>query len=371
MSAPRIAFFVSSHGFGHAARSCAVMEALGARRPGIGLDIFTTTPPWFFAESLSVPFSHHGVQSDIGVLQKNSLEEDLSGTVRELDKFVPFDETEAAALAVRLQQLGVEAVLCDIAPLGIHVAHRAGVPAILIENFTWDWIYAGYLDREDGFGPAMEYLSGCFGEADYHIQTRPACAPGNVDLVVSPVSRQPRLSSPVIRKRLGLSGADTLVLITMGGIPENHEFLGHLKTIRDVTFILPGIATEAHRDGNLIRLPHHSEFYHPDLVGACSAVIGKLGYSTLAEAYHAGIPFGYVMRPRFRETESLAAFADQHLPSVRISDTDFRAGRWTGCLAELLTRPAISGERSNGAERVAEFVLNVLTYRKSKNQMRK
>ena len=33
---------------------------------------------------------------------------------------------------------------------------------------------------------------------------------------------------------------------------------------------------------NLILLPHHSVFFHPDLVNASDAVVGKLGYSTLA-----------------------------------------------------------------------------------------
>jgi hypothetical protein len=31
---------------------------------------------------------------------------------------------------------------------------------------------------------------------------------------------------------------------------------------------------------NLVLLPHHSGFYHPDLVNASDAVIGKVGYST-------------------------------------------------------------------------------------------
>lgn len=56
MSTRCIAYFVSPHGFGHAARSCAIMSALQAREPGIGLEIFTTVPRWFFAESLAAAF---------------------------------------------------------------------------------------------------------------------------------------------------------------------------------------------------------------------------------------------------------------------------------------------------------------------------
>jgi len=31
--------------------------------------------------------------------------------------------------------------ICEIAPMGILVAKETRVPAILVDNFTWDWIY--------------------------------------------------------------------------------------------------------------------------------------------------------------------------------------------------------------------------------------
>jgi hypothetical protein len=44
MTAPglRIACFVSSHGFGHAARASAIMEAVTEKNSSICFDIFTT-----------------------------------------------------------------------------------------------------------------------------------------------------------------------------------------------------------------------------------------------------------------------------------------------------------------------------------------
>ena len=55
-------------------------------------------------------------------------------------------------------------------------------------------------------------------------------------------------------------------------------------------------------------MPHHSAFYHPDLVNASDAVVGKLGYSTVAEAALAGVSYAYVPRNQFRETESFGKF---------------------------------------------------------------
>ena len=50
----RLAYFVSPHGFGHAARACAVMQAMRAVWPRVVFEVFTLVPEWFFAESLEV-----------------------------------------------------------------------------------------------------------------------------------------------------------------------------------------------------------------------------------------------------------------------------------------------------------------------------
>jgi hypothetical protein len=51
MRIKRIAYFVSPHGFGHAARAAAVMEALSEIDTGVQFEIFTTVPFWFFRDS--------------------------------------------------------------------------------------------------------------------------------------------------------------------------------------------------------------------------------------------------------------------------------------------------------------------------------
>jgi len=65
----RIAFFISPHGFGHAARAASVMEALAQIEPSYRFDIFTTVPAWFFAKSNSFTFKYHRLLTDIGLVQ--------------------------------------------------------------------------------------------------------------------------------------------------------------------------------------------------------------------------------------------------------------------------------------------------------------
>src|SRR5512136_69870 len=117
-----VAFFISPHGFGHAARAAAVIDGLDRIKPLVRAQVFTLVPRWFFRESLTAPFTYHRLLNDIGLAQKTSLVEDIPETLRRLNKFVPFSPLLISGLARRIQKLKCTMVICDIAPLGIAVA---------------------------------------------------------------------------------------------------------------------------------------------------------------------------------------------------------------------------------------------------------
>lgn len=357
-----ITYFISSHGYGHVARSTAVMAATHQYIPSVRFEIFTQSPLWFFEDSLTNAIGYHNLMSDIGLVQKNSLIEDIPETMRRLADFLPFDQVRVERLAHQVKQLGCRLIVCDIAPLGIAVAKAAGLPVVLIENFTWDWIYEGYLAAEAGLRPYISYLQSWFVAADYHIQTQPVCQPQPVHLTTAPVSRRSRTPAQETRQQLGLPAQAKAVLLTMGGIAWDYNtFMERLTGQSNVYFIVPGGSERVERRDNLVLLPHHSEFYHPDLINAVDAVIGKLGYSTVSEVYHAGIPFGYTPRPEFRESGKLEHFVDQHINSVAVTPTQFESGAWLSRLPELLALPRVERSERNGADQVAQFIAGLFT----------
>ena len=293
---PVFGYFISPHGFGHAARAAAVMSAFQERRPQIRFEIFTTVPQWFFEESLSGPFGYHEQLTDVGLVQKGPLCADLPGTVARLNQFFPFDGDAVKQLAEKVNRWNCAMIFCDISPMGIAVAQEAGVPSVLVENFTWDWVYREYVSELPGFKAHMDYLESYFSSADFHIQTSPVCSKGPVDLTTGPVGRSPRQNRWQVRDRLGIPGEAPMVLITMGGIPKQHRFTDQLARQKGIFFVAPGGGTSRGVAGNVTLLPHHSEYFHPDLVGAADAVVGKVGYSTLSEIYHGEVPYGYIKR---------------------------------------------------------------------------
>ncbi|RJP80081.1 MAG: hypothetical protein C4522_08485 [Desulfobacteraceae bacterium] len=359
-SGPRIACFVSSHGFGHAARASAIMEAVTDKNPSTGFDIFTTTPEWFFQESLSQTFSYHFVQTDVGLAQTTPFHTDLILTMEQLNRFYPFQDRLVSGLVRRLKDNEITMVICDISPLGIETARQAGIPSVLIENFTWDWIYEEY---ERSFPPIkthIQYLKTLFQSADFHIQTEPVGFRQNADLTAMPAGRKPKNTRAVIRNRLGIQPDDNMILITTGGIKQQLDFSEKLKKQKKITFVIPGGGNHFEISGNIIRFSHHSEFYHPDLVNAADAVVGKAGYSTIAEAYHARIPFGYVSRPDFRESDRLAEFIQQEMTGLPIPEPEFQDGSWVDRIEELLALTVSRQTAPNGADTIADFLLRLI-----------
>jgi len=357
----KIAYFITPHGFGHAARASAVMGALLKKNPNLHFDIFTWVPKWFFDHTLAGHFDYFPYETDVGMVQNNSLTENFPATVQKLDAMLPFCVPCLGGLVTQIKLDKCALVLCDVAPMGIAVARAAGIPSILIENFTWDWIYEGYLEQAPALVPHIKYLKKIFTETDYLIQTHPLCETKHADLTVPPISRPIKTPAAEIRHALGIPLSAKVVLLTMGGMHWDYTFLQKLESQNNTYFIIPGsVENEMVIRNNLVLLPHASPYFHPDLINAADAVVGKVGYSTLAEIYQAGIPFGYVTRAQFTESAILVDFIQREMTGIEITPSEFETGNWTAKLPQLLALPKTAGNRPNGADEVSAFVLDVL-----------
>lgn len=358
--AHRVACFISPHGFGHAARLSAVADAVHKMKPGCRFDIFTSVPAWFFRNSMTAPFTYHSADTDIGLVQQTPFKADMTGTIEKLNASLPYDPYQLSYFSFLIRRYACELILCDISPLGLAVGRQAGLPTLLIENFTWDWIYEGYATEFAAFDKHIRYLKRIFFSADYRIQARPVCVSQPADMTVQPIWRKFRSPSFAIRKELGIPEDGKMVLLTTGGIQANLDFLDTLRQWKQVWFVLPGAGPERESEDNLILLPPDSPMFHPDLVNASDLVVGKAGYSTVAEVYGAGVPFGYVSRRDSRESSMLADFIDRKIIGLAIEEAEFYNGSWMEKLLVLLPKPRQQARQINGADQVAAFICRLL-----------
>ncbi len=353
----RLACFVSAHGFGHATRTRAVLDALTRAGTRLDIELFTAAPAWVF-EDIDATVALHAGEVDPGPAQLDAFEIDVGATLVRLAETLPFTESRIEALAARLRQRGCEAVLCDISPLGLMAARRAGVPGVLLENFTWDWIFAGMGD--DRLAPYVDYLGECFDACRWRISATPHCGDGG-DIIVPPVSRRRRHDRGAVRSALGVAEHESLVLVSLGGTPHRFDVVARLAAQWPrVRFLVAG-GVPATTEANVIALDGAAPMDHPSLAAAADAVVGKAGYSTVAEVYAAGVPFACFTRPGFAESPVLARFVAERMPSMVFPGERFDDGGWAGRLDELLAfERADRTNEPDGAEAAARFLLDRL-----------
>ena len=102
-------FYISGHGFGHAAREMAVINALGSRLPDHEIVVRTSAPRWLFHQTVRVPISFVEGETDTGIVQIDSLRLDEPATIARASEFyrtlparaAPEDPTPCHAYIVR------------------------------------------------------------------------------------------------------------------------------------------------------------------------------------------------------------------------------------------------------------------------------
>ena len=361
MTDMQIAYFITSHGFGHASRACAVMQSMQQANSDIHFHIYTAIPEWLFVDSGIRSFTHHNITTDIGLIQHSPFDIDYEETIERLGVFYEQFNQMAQIITEQIRYHNIKAVLCDVAVLGIAVAKAAHIPSFLIENFTWDWIYEFYQTEFPAFEQYKNKIRGYNEQVTHHYLTEPFCQyPRSLKAIAKPISRRPRQDKATTRSQLNISRNEKVVLLSLGGIPDQMQINAASLQKKGLIFLVPGIGNEITRDGNTIFLPQHSQFYHPDLVTAADAVIAKVGYSTIAEVFHANIPMGYIPRSDFPESKDLSAYIKHKMHGTEIKLADFLSGQWVQCIDPLISTAVDYPNAIHGADQICEWVFSEL-----------
>src|SRR6188472_4445738 len=142
-----VVFYITGHGFGHAVRQIAIVNALAQRRAEVPIVVRTSVAAWLFGRSVRASVRLEPGPVDTGAIQRGSLDVDVPATLAAAQAFYADGDAWVAREAAFLADAGARLVVADIPPLPIAAARQAGVPAIGISNFTWDWIYEDYEAR--------------------------------------------------------------------------------------------------------------------------------------------------------------------------------------------------------------------------------
>jgi thermolysin len=214
-----VVFYISGHGFGHASRQIEVMHALRAERPDTRLVVRSATARGLFDTTAPPDIDLQPVDADTGLVQIDSLRMDEDATVRAASRFYAGFEARADDEAAFLRRTRPDVVVGDIPPLAFAAADRAGVPAVAVSNFTWDWIYEDYPSVARDAPHVIPAIRRAYATAGltlrlpFHGGFDAMAAVQDVPLV----ARRSRRDPADTRRALGVDGSRPLVLVSFGG----------------------------------------------------------------------------------------------------------------------------------------------------------
>jgi len=332
-----VAVYVTGHGFGHATRMAAIVEALVERVSDLQVTIVSTAPEWLFRLNLAAPFSYRARALDVGVVQADSIRLDAKAT---LEAYAALLEGQAALVeeeAAALRRARVELVVADIPPAAFPIARRAGVPGVGIGNFSWDWIYASYVGEYPSHAPVVEAIRHAYGQADLFLRL-PFHGPCDAFPVVRDlpmVARRARRSPAEARRRLGLSDARPVVLLSFGGFEIRGIDFGRVERLEDYQFLSTQPLPQRIRN---VRVVEMDGLRYEDVVGQADAVITKPGYGIVSECLVNRVPVLYTGRGRFAEYDCLVEGLRRFGVCRFIGNDDLLAGNWRDGLEGLLAQ---------------------------------
>lgn len=361
---PRIAFYLTGHGFGHAARMKPVIDRLATM--GVTLYIRSGTNPKFFAYQPELHF--HREHYDVGAVQRDGLNVDVLATLEQAAA-IHADRDEIIAREVAfLREQGVHLIVSDITPLAFDIASKLGIPSIGISHFTWTWIYEPYVEQYPEYAYLVDSMRESYGKATLALQM-PFAHNFDEFPFVEPIPlivRERVQPDDAVRAEFGVPDGARIAALSMGGMDWGASPLDALRQKTDWVFILPpdmavlAGGTGRNGSGNFRAVP--DDYLHfQDISGAADLVIAKAGAGTLYECITYHTPLIYTFRNDFREEELLRPAIEMFVHSHYVDKAAFESGAWIEAIDSLVNRdtplPAIA---TNGAEIATNRIMAVL-----------
>jgi L-arabinokinase len=344
-----VAFYISGHGFGHASRQVEIINAFGARHPGARIVVRSAAARWLFERTIRVPFELDPRPCDTGIVQIDSLRLDAAASLANAREFYATFDARAGEEARLLRERGTRLVIVDAAPLGCEAAARAGIPSVVVSNFTWDWIYAAYAEHLHLAPDVIPTIQRAYRQASagWRLPLHGGFETFESITDIPFVARHARHGRDETRRRLGLPLERKLLLPTFGGYGVGG--LDYARIDLDPEWqVLADFPDAPIYDAGL---------RYEDLVGAVDAVFTKPGYGIISECLANGTPLVYTERGRFAEYDVLVREMPKYLRCAYLDNESLRAGRWRAALDRAANAPPPPElPRTNGAEVVAELM---------------
>jgi hypothetical protein len=377
----QIAFYISGHGLGHAVRQIEIMNALARQRPDAAVLIRSSAARRIFDRTVNLPFELDDRPCDTGIVQIDSLRLDAAATIDRANAFYRTMGERAETEARLLRARDIRLVIADAPPLACAAAALAGIPSVVVSNFTWDWIYQEYAEHLPSAPELIPTIQSAYRLADeawvlpMHggfetFEPAAACLAGSPKARkqdVPFVARHARtdMTRQDVLRMLSLPVDRPLALVTFGGYGVDDLPLARLDCVPGWTIVLTDSdeASRGHAGIGAIQVVAEDRLYgaglrYQDLVAAMDAVVTKPGYGIISECVANETALVYTSRGCFAEYPVLVREMPKYVRSAYLDRESLMAGRWLGALETAVGAPSPSQHPpTNGADVIAEMIL--------------
>ncbi|MCG7385013.1 hypothetical protein [Paenibacillus sp. ACRRY] len=367
-SKPKLIFYISDYGYGHATRSIALIRELMLPKYGIGhLTICSGKALTFIQDSLPCDhrIDYRELSLDLGyVHEAGSM--DLS-----LDLFQERYEYLQCSFSDMvsgerdfLVSKQFDMVLSDISPAPLLAASQLKIVSVGISNFTWYTAYEEALNSE-----LIHFLESCYRCMDYFVRlpggnSEPAwgrCGEISVDFYCRSVDP---IEEKRIRAQLDPFHNKTIVFFGLGMGIELTD-LPNMKLLKNENFIFIVSSNMGISGPNIFNIDRdYTETQN--FVAASDIVLSKPGWSTVSEAIVSHKPLILLEREKMPEDRKTIDAARLVTNTVTISWNELRDMEDPKFYYRMLKSRQRNflplDMKKSGVEVISEFVTNLLSF---------
>lgn len=346
---------ISAHGYGHGAQTAAVLTALRRRRPELCLTLLTALPRKFLESRIPGEFELIEWRGDFGMQMISALQVDLPRSAADYAAFHASWDTRLDETVGLLERLAPDLLLANIAYLPLAASVRIGLPSVALCSLNWADIYRHYFVARPEAPAILEQMLAAYNSAEVFLCPAPSMPMPALHNVhsIGPLARIGRGRRAALCARLGVSEAQRIVVIAPGGMPLQLP-LTDWPMISHIIWIVPDDWVTTRADMQRFAALNMD---FTDLLASADAVLGKLGYGTVAECACNSTPLLYLPRPDWPEEPCLADWLQRHGRCAALRQEQILNGEFNEVLERLWAQSVPVAPQPTGAEDAAREII--------------
>ena len=328
---------ISTHGFGHAAQTAPILNALYARMPNLRITVRSKVPLAYLRSRIHVPFGCVRENSDIGMRMASALDVDVTETAAAYHSIHLDWGGRVMREARNLRELSPDFVLSDVGYLPLAGAHQAGIPCAAMSSLNWVDIFKHYCGSISGMHRISAQMLAAYNSADAFLCLTPSMPMNEIyhHYVIGPVAAVGQDRRIEINNSLDIRSDHKLVLVSLGGIA-SHLSMVHWPRVPGVKWLVPASWHSTHPDAHVLESLNMTFI---DVLASVDALVCKPGYGSFVEAACNGKPVLFARRNDWPETSALKHWLGTHGVCREVDRAALESGKFTEVLSETLSLP--------------------------------